>query len=361
MPRRNRATADAARIFYGLAQVTQGQFFSFSFSCSGSRLLLLPVAGSFSFSFSCSGSRLLLLPVAGSRHGPRHVRSVSAGRREPGRRHAPATIRAPPQPPYCWRSADLLRVRGNHPGSVLPSRTHATVRSGGRLAELRQTHPLFGERCDQHRHLYAISGYCPHMDEQFRESQRRARESGSQRDEIVHLQNRLRAGELTRDCLALAAYCGNRAAQELNPTNGSIQTAADAKTLVSLIWRAGGKSLLIKALTIAVQIEVDLAERSSGTVLVAARSVLDCVHATEGDNHVALMAASEVAFLEASILPRGTPVSIASGGATMLAEVAFAKTEVSARESAALALAPCLKPERLSQLAPRIETLALGN
>jgi len=27
-PRRNRATADAARIFYGLAENTQGQFFS---------------------------------------------------------------------------------------------------------------------------------------------------------------------------------------------------------------------------------------------------------------------------------------------------------------------------------------------
>ena len=50
-------------------------------------------------------------------------------------------------------------------------------------------------------------------DSKLRELERRWREKGSVEDEITYLRERLRVGELTRERLELAAYCGHEGAK----------------------------------------------------------------------------------------------------------------------------------------------------
>jgi hypothetical protein len=60
-------------------------------------------------------------------------------------------------------------------------------------------------------------------DARLRELERRWKESGSPDDEAAHLQERARIGDLTRDRLELAAFCGHEAARkvaELPPATG---------------------------------------------------------------------------------------------------------------------------------------------
>lgn len=65
-------------------------------------------------------------------------------------------------------------------------------------------------------------------DERLRELERRWRECGSVEDEAAYLRERVRVGELTKERLELAAYCGEPGAQ----------LAADLRLDVPLDWRS---------------------------------------------------------------------------------------------------------------------------
>jgi hypothetical protein len=108
-------------------------------------------------------------------------------------------------------------------------------------------------------------------DARLRELERRWKETGSPDDEAAYLLERVRVGDLTREMLELAAYCGHEGARLATGCDAQGQPADPENWAGSLLGRFGRDTLLVAALAAANATLVEWESADWGTDAVSTR------------------------------------------------------------------------------------------